>query len=275
MLRCAPHMPKKLRLPKTSERRIIALLSSLPRTEPEIKVVPLAADFEIELVDQPDYFVPLRVGEEAFYAEYDARDGHQFLEASFVRAARRVRSEGEWCLDVYETGGGDDNGRFSLCWDLVYHPRYKPSPLFTPTEDAKMVDDTYHFAGYATVTVGGAEHECMRLVYPYQSGDKPESRCLDEIYVSRDGRVVLRRRYRSLEEYTEWTDWLKERGFQRPYRETWEDDFTTARSRLTYNGQDFYHWFDTLTDLTLGRLISPEWMPPKKKRKGRGMLSWR
>jgi hypothetical protein len=49
----------------------------------------------------------------------------------------------------------------------------------------------------------------------------------------------------------------------------WGEDFPAGRTRPTYNGQTFYHWLDILTDTTLGRLITPEWKPPMKKRKGR------
>ena len=290
------HVPRELRLPKPAEGRIIALLSSLPRTEPEIKISPLKADFEVDLVGFLDCVVPLAVGEEGFYAEYQARGDHEFEEATFLKVARRVKVHGVWCLEIYETGGADHKGRFGLCWDgpLYHHlrPGYvcsfdyvcslgcsDPLPThITRTGTVKVIDETaiegpteetYHFAGYARVSVGGIEHECMRLVFPYQCGEKPESRRLDDIYVSRAGRVVLVRRYRSHEEHVQWMAYVEEHKWGRSPDDEWGEDFPTGRTRLTYNGQTFYYWFDILTDLTLGRLITPEWKPPVKKRRGR------
>jgi len=294
MPRGEPRGPKKLRLPKTSERRIIALLSLLPRAEPEIGIGPLEADFEVDLREYPDCFVPLEEGKEGFYAEYDGREDHEFLEASHLKVARRVKAHGTWCLEVYETGGADEDGRFGLIWDIPAHYRVtagsvcsfdsmlgadlgKPLPThLTPTGAVKVIGDaeiegpsgpTYHFAGYATVSVGGIEHECMRLFYPYQSGEKPEALGLDDLYVSRAGRVVLLRRYRSQEELAEWQAVVHEHGWQGG--PAGEEDFPVGRRQLAYNGQAFYHWFDTLTDLTLGRLMAPEWAPPRKKKRGR------
>ena len=289
-----PHIPRTLRLRKTTERRIVALLSSLPRAEPEIEVAPLKADFEIDLREHPSCLVPLGEGEEGFHAEYGARDGHELLEASFLRVARRVKVFGTWCLEVYETGGADMNGAFGLIWDAPWYYHLRPGqvcsfdPLWlcgcgeqlpthvSPIPAVRVIGDaeiegpsdhTYHYLEHATVSVGGIRHECMRLIYPCQSGDRPESLRLDDIYVSRSGRAVLLRRYRSEEDLSEWQATVAEHEWQGGPAD--EKDFSVGRTQLAYNGQTFYHWFDTLTDHALGRLIAPEWSPPRTRKRGR------
>lgn len=288
-------VPLGLRSSKRGERRIIRLLSSLPRTEPEVEIRPLEeVDFRVDLREYSNCYAPLEVGEEGFYADYDARRCN-FMEATSLKVARRVKVLGVWCLEVYETGGADMDGRFELCWDGPHYYRAGPgyactldpacgemtchrdSRRFAPSREVKLIDEnsmegprdgSQHFAGYAAVKVGGIEHQCMRLLSTWQFGDKPESLRLDDAYVSEAGRTVLVRRCKSLEDYMEWMDYLKSLSDKQWERE-WEEDWTAGRARITYNGQGFYHWFDILTDYTLGPIMTPEWKPPAKRKRGR------
>ena len=130
---------------------------------------------------------------------------------------------------------------------------------------AGPADEHQHFAGYAVVTVGGIEHPCMRLVRICQWGEKPESSHLDDIYVSEASRTVLVRRYQTLEAYLECMD-MRSPGLREAER---EKNWPAGRAKIAYNGQAFYHWFDSLTDQALGPLIDPQWKPPVPKKIGR------
>ena len=287
-----PHMPRRRRLTKRRQREIVRLLSSLLRSEPQIDIsYGRSLGFEPIFQECDHYFVLMQVGAEAFYAEYDADDGC-FLEATLLNTMRRVKARGVWCFEVRETGGDYLDGFFKIFWDWTHYfhigpardsvsallldyisicPR--PSRLM-PSEEVKLLDDStmegppdelQHFAGHASVTVGRIDHLCMRLVSVWQFGEKPESRHLDDIYVSEKGRTVLVRRYQTLESYLECMDMASAKSLEAERKTDWP----AGRAKITYNGQAFYHWFDSLTDQALGPLIDPQWKPPVPKKIGR------
>jgi hypothetical protein len=276
-----PHMPRRRRLTKSRQREIVRLLSSLPRSEPPIDISHgKSLGFEPIFQECDHHFVLPQVGAEALYAEYDADDG-SFLEATLLNTARRVKARGVWCFEVRETGGDYLDGSFNIYWDWAhyFHVGRSPTPdsallndwiylcpppvRLTPSEEVKLADDSMmegpaaehrHFAGYAVVTVGGIEHPCMRLLRICQWGEKPESSHLDDIYVSEAGRTVLVRRYQTLESYLECMDMASPKSLEAEREKNWP----AGRAKITYNGQAFYHWFDSLTDQALRPLMDPQ-----------------
>ena len=285
-------MPRERRLTKRRQREIVRLLSSVPRSVPKIDISHgKSLGFEPVFQECDHYYVPLQVGAEAFYAEYDADDG-SFLEATFLNTTRRVKAWGTWRFEVRETGGDYLGGSFEIIWDWAHYFHLGPARVsvsgliydniitcpyptrLTPSEEVKLQDDSTmegpadelpHFAGYSSVRVGGIEHQCMRLVGAWQCGEKPEARRLDDAYVSEMGRTVLARRYQSLEDYEEDLDMLPPELQEAERKKDWP----AGRPKLTYNGQAFHHWFDSLTDQALGSLMDPQWKPPVTKKSGR------
>jgi hypothetical protein len=63
-----------------------------------------------------------------------------------------------------------------------------------------------------------------------------------------EGRTVLVRRYALPEPI------LKERL---PPCDGADDDYSFGEAKITYNGTEFQHWFDTLTDVSLTPLLKP------------------
>lgn len=90
--------------------------------------------------------------------------------------------------------------------------------------------------GMFTVRVGGRQFTCLRVIAvdPEQSDG-----ILMEVYLTREGRTVLCRRYNE-------RSWGRERG-----RPPW-DEALPDHQRLVIDGMTFVHWYDCLTGLTLG-----------------------
>lgn len=273
-------------------RETVRLLSCLLLNEPPIEIAHgESLSFEPIFQECARYLAVLQAGAEAFYAEYDADDG-SFLEATFLNTVRRVKACGTWCFEVRETGGDYLDGSFKIIWDWSHYFHVGPSRLsasnlacdyiivcqhpsrLTSSQEVKLSDDRtmegpadelQHFAGYALVTIGEIEHPCMRLVSIWQWGEKPESRRLDDIYVSEAGRTVLVRRYQTLEDYLEFMDMLSQEAREGELKKNWP----AKRAKITYNGQAFYHSFDSLTDQALRPLMGPHWKHPVPKKSGR------
>ena len=72
-------------------------------------------------------------------------------------------------------------------------------------------------------------------------------------------------RYQTLESYLECMDMASPKSLEAERTTDWP----AGRAKITYNGQAFYHWFDSLTDQALGPLIDPQWKPPVPKKIGR------
>lgn len=266
MRRPAAHKPRWPRLSRSEERRIAALLAQIPATAPEIRIRPLEGEeFEVDFREGPDCFVPLEIGAVGFYAEYDAQS-RRLLEANFLKVTRRVKVSGMWCFEVYETGGAPVEGRFEICWhgpgyfrvrpmstcrldplsplDRVEFPRRLPPRTVSPRAGAEVTNaPEAGIAGYCVLTVGGREHECMRVLSIACNPDEPKNAVLDDAYISRDGRTVLVRRFRSLEHFS--------RDAEHCLGGAQEDGRIIGVDRLNYKGEDFEHWFDILTDVGL------------------------
>jgi len=260
---------------KCGERRLTAFFSRLPAVEPEINIHPLQGErFEVDYREPEAGGVPLEIGAEGFYADYGA-GSRRLREATKLRVARRVQVRGMWCLEMVGVGGAPTLGRFELSWAMHKFYRMRrgyaylcdllepeerrrfPFPRHLAPDEVLQWSDTEtvngpetndpYFSGYCLVTVGGHDHECMRVIWPSPDREGPFRSGLDEVFISKHGRSVLVRRF-ALPQYL-----LKDRlgppdGV---------DDDSVGESKITYNGTTFQHWFDMLTDVSLGPSLKP------------------
>lgn len=268
------HQPRYRSLRKPEGLRVAGTLGRIPLTEPEVVIQPLEGEgFEIEYNEGPESFVPLEAGAEGFYADYDAAS-RRLLEANYVQVPRRVMAQGMWCMEVYETGGVVMDGRLNVEWrERVFYRVGKDSifrfdPLLPevrrefprhvgPDVTVKLANaDTAkgpkvpgpHVAGFCTVEIGGRQSECVRLLSVSEEPGQPKGAILDDVYIERGGRTVLVRRLQSPESheaYAELFAAVKPKGQRRSKA---KDKWPEGRAKLSYNGSEFYHWFDILTD---------------------------
>jgi len=261
-------IPRRPRLTKRDERLATQVLSPLPLSAPRIEIDAYQGDpFEIDLCERNHYFIPLREGSSGFCAEYDSRTG-EILEADYSEVSRRVKALGMWSYQVRTIGGSFDHGRFGVIWNEVcycrvghnqtyemcemeeFYPHWRkpgiPRRLAAPGEMsweepqvARGPDKPCLVqSGFNVVAVAGQRFECMRTItltsVESDQRDSEQRIDLDDRYISRDGRTVLRRRYRSVAQEPGWLE---------------------GRPHINYNGADFYGWFDTITDVALAGLV--------------------
>jgi len=277
-------LPRKLRLSRTEERRVAAVLSTFPRTAPEISIRPHDGQkFEVDFSER----LPFVVGAEEFSADYDART-REFEEANCEIVSRRIRVNGVWCFELYSTGGAILDVGFRLCWQswdyyhmsagrLLSYDSYGDQWMAEPTTKRLPSSEGFTWlgshaaqgpadggvfaAGYNTLEIDGRAIECMHVIsvrrpekdpdwaeprYP-DKPPQPEWDYLGEYYVNREGRNILSRCHRSTEEhgYHCWAEARFRASTSQP--EGWPEGLAL----ISYNGVGFYHWFDTVTDAAL------------------------
>lgn len=280
-----PRVPRCLGVRRSERKRIARELSGLPQTEPEVAVTLSTGEEHVVAYDPcSECSLPLAVGACGFYADYDAVT-HERLEATAEWRRRWVRYRGTRYLDTYEAGGSWNDDEFHLSWRYrrFHHPT--PASIQTFSEWDSSVSrrsrcirpdvrvqwlDPEHcsgpqdggslFAGTAVVRIGSRTFDCVRAIDvrpdapPGQDELEPDEPavlwgCLDDVYLTRGGRVVLARRFKSRESF-EWDVWSG-RNARDCEDETW-DEWSAGRSRIVYNGVEFAHFFDILTDASLG-----------------------
>jgi hypothetical protein len=95
-------------------------------------------------------------------------------------------------------------------------------------------------AGMFEVSIGAHAFTCLRVIDIY--GEPSEERTLMEAFLTRDGRTVLCRRYNGRR-------WKV--GKVKQYDKNWDEKFP-EHQRLVINGVTYVHWYDCLTDRSLG-----------------------
>ena len=278
--------PRRLRLRKGEEKRIITILANVPQTEPGVTIGPYVGEpFPVEYREDCHVYVPLEVGAEGYYALYAPLDRH-ILEANYLRVARPVIYQRSWHLEVYVAGGGlmGPGERFEICY---YYPRHyrreahgrsvpgaypsgsAPPLHLLPSTAIRWEDDQTAtgpekaemlFAGYHTVTIGRHSYDCMRVIDIHREeveGDGshvkvrlPEDDDVWDGYVSRDGRTVFVRRFAT----EAWLAEQRRRDDASPqYRGSGcpVGDELAGVPRLQYYVVTFWHWHDILTSVAL------------------------
>ena len=271
-------MPRQLGLTKIKEQRIIRTLSALPLERPDISIRLLPdQDTDLALYQDSQFPLPHLVGAQGYYADYDPITG-RLREATLVWNRRCVRSRRRTYIDRYETGGAwnvDNIGRFQICWHSRCLRRETKNALsllneFTGTETLSQLvrvadgyvqwEDEEHcsgpqdggvlFSGHAEITVGSHVLDCVRTIVAlpedpddYEGEPYVKWTMLDDSYWQPDGRLALTRRFVTADQY-HMINWLDEL----PPWDEWSPD----RAKMLYNGVEFRHYFDMLTDVSLG-----------------------
>jgi hypothetical protein len=257
-----PSMSRSARPTQLGENHIKERLSRFPQAMPQISVYSGNFEpFEIEVRETPHCPVPLEVGAEGAYADYDVRRG-LIQSAVFLQVARQVRIKRAWCFEVQEAGGAIVDGQATIDWSgpgcycrVDTESIHGFDPLFTteltrfprrlgPTVEVSWSNDLASgpelgVAGFCTVAVAGRPFECIRVLQRHPV--EPDDCQLDEIYLTAAGRVILLRKYSS----TQPAHW------NRPHPERNAPWQAPGIGCLTYNGVEHLHWFDRLTGLAL------------------------
>jgi RNA polymerase sigma factor (sigma-70 family) len=251
-----------------------------PRRRPEIVISPSpAAPFAVDCQELCWWFGRPVVGDRTIWAQYYPPDW-RVAYAYDMRARRDASIHGLDCVeidvDVWEPEGGWTPGEWTMWgqlaedavqWLAVAHLTDGRRRLQTYLDDGfdsdwgepdpRRLSDQGRFvedgpgvytqrpraageigAGMFVVTVGEREFTCLRVLsvdpQPQPGG------ILMEVYLTKEGRTVLCRRYNE-------RTWGSERG-----RPPW-DEALPDHARLVVDGLTFVHWYDCLTGLALGR----------------------
>jgi len=263
-------------VPPTELGELLSRLQAFPKVQPELGIIEVDAP-----LPDPDYlevhffFTPLRPKGEVVTAWYDYPE-RELTDYGFGRVLGEVEVADWPCYEVIDAGSPtDEPGSYSLSywsvaetavhWIARYRsdedrlrlrtdadwgdltepwPRYPGrQPLVERVGDEEFVDRERRLlapVGAYDVRVGARARRCVRLIQPPLRGD------LVETYVNEAGRTVLFRRYNAAPE------WSRER-VKGPYQTTGavERLKELGNRRLVYNGVEFYHWYDCLTDVAL------------------------
>lgn len=279
---------QRIGLKDKEEERIIRVLSALPRTSPEINITPTDGEERQVTLDLTDECsLPPEVGAQGFYADYDAQT-REFMEATLHWNRRKIRVNHIWYLDQYKAGGAfHDDNRFHVCWYCRCLYRATSNDIRCLDEDTGKLGEPVSrfllpnssltwtnenecsgpeeggafFVGNAAVRIGDTSFDCIRALEPYFNEYDPEDppepdeplvkySHLDDDYFTTDGRTVIRRRFMSHQEYSQ-RIWFSNKLRKTSTPDDWSE-WSTGRQKIIYNGIEFRHWFDILTDISLG-----------------------
>ncbi len=139
--------------------------------------------------------------------------------------------EDKWTLETFLDEGFEKN------FGSETPRRLYDSGRFVETENGGLEmrpgDPAGLGAGMFSVKIGGRSHTCLRVLDI--EGGPGEDATLAEVFIGRNGRTVLFRRYNG-------RLWGHERG-----RKPWDETFPNQQ-RLIINGVLFVHWYDCLDD---------------------------
>lgn len=265
-------------VPESEVNRLLARLQALPKMQPDLKIVEVNAP-----LPDPDYleahwfFVPLEEDGEVVSGWYDWPE-RKLADHEFGRTLGKVTMAGKECWEVIGSGSPTSKlGNYRMMYweikadelelvavgnahdeDLMFSsdpnwgwsdlppvwPRY---PARLPLLD-RVGDDEFVYSGQNTVVPVGAydvsvnetEYRCLRVI------QVPDNGALVEAYVNAEGRTILWRRYNAAPQ------WSKER-LRGPYQPAGavERLMDLGNHRLVFNGIEFYHWYDCMTDTVL------------------------
>lgn len=243
--------------------------------------------FELDCRELLGWFGVPEVGEFSLWAVYDAPDWQLtgFTELQGVRLAKvHDRAGVELAVRAYEHEAGWDDAPHSIFarvtrdeveWlgtlfsdrsgarvlrsfqDLDPTDPWRGNPRRFTADRFEVLEDGvlqqrpagllghpfYAAVGTALVRVGERQFSCLRVI-----GVDPEPQCsgvLFEAFITRQGRTVLLRRYNG-------TGWGCEEA-----AEPW-DQRLPDNERLTVDGVEYIHWFDSLSHRALGIQVGEE-----------------
>jgi RNA polymerase sigma-70 factor (ECF subfamily) len=258
---------------------LLGRLQAFPKTMPDLSIVEVDAP-----LPDPDYlephwfFTPLRPSGTVVTGWYDYPE-RGLSDYGFGRVLGEVEMNGRKCYELVGAGSPSDEPEtyrlfyWSILPEEVYLAaiyRSEEDRLRFPTDadwtwselppswprhpgranllrriaDEEFVDEEKRSlapVGVYDVTIGGKTQRCLRVI------DPPDRGALAEAYVNADGRTVLWRRYNGA---PEWSGSRVRGPHQTPGAV--ERLRELGNHRLVYNGLEFYHWYDCVTDVALG-----------------------
>ena len=255
---------------------LVEWLRAFPAEEPYIAIEEVDAPLpDPDVFESPGFFVPLKTDGLSFIAWYDHPE-RTLTDTSFMRVLGKAEIAGQECWEVcmvdsesrgqeqykmwYWTVGADgiklvakyfsDADRLMTCkdedWDEDQrgHPRY-PARLpfarrvgedeYSDPQDLPLVP-----VGAYDVTIGTKVHRCLRVIEA-----RFDEHILVDAYINADGRTVLFRRYNSGLYWSRRTPGLEHsRGAVERLAEL-------GNHRIVFNGVEYYHWYDCITDTAM------------------------
>jgi len=263
-------------VPQAELNELLARLQAFPKVQPEVSI----AEVDGPLPD-PDYleghwfFTPLRLGGEVCVAFYDYPE-RQLTDVSFGRVLGEAEIAGRKCFEVVEADlpVRDPTSYHMFYWSvtedelaLLAVMKSEENRLMHSTDPGwDWGEDTYprYPAGCAMlkrvgdeqfegpdrtamspvgaydVSIAGRTWRCLRVIHQ-------ESGPLVEAYASEEGRTVLWRRYNAAPE------WSQDR-VKGPYQTPGAVERLKEAGNhiVVYNGIEYVHWYDCMTDVVLG-----------------------
>jgi len=262
-------------VPPAELNELLVRLQAFPKVQPEVTI----AEVDSPPPD-PDYleghwgFTPLRLGGEVVVGFYDYPE-RELTGVSFGRVLGETEIAGRKCFEVVEadlpvqdptsyhmsywSAAEDELALLAVMkseenrlmhstdpgWDWGEHayPRYPgrcPRVKRVPDEQFEGLDQTAMSpVGAYDVSVAGGTWRCLRVIHQ-------ESGALVEAYVNEEGRTVLWRRYNAAPE------WSLDR-VKGSYPKGSVEHLKAAGSHIVvYNGIEYVHWYDCMTDIVLG-----------------------
>ena len=263
-------------VPPAKLSELLNALQILPKTQPDMLIV--EADGPLP---DPDFreahwnFVPLESDGEAVTANYDYPE-RALTDVWSGKVLGMTQVAGQECYEVmsieppiddptcyglsYWTVTDDqiilvgvvksNEDRMILStdpdWDWGAHtyPRYPARQALVrrlgEEEFADLAERTLSPVGAYDVTVGERTWRCLRAFEASGGG------VLVEAYVNQAGRTVLWRRYNAL---PEWSSANVRGPYQTPGAV--ERLRESGNQRIVFNGVEYYHWYDCMTDVVL------------------------
>jgi RNA polymerase sigma-70 factor (ECF subfamily) len=253
-------------------KALVEWLRAFPQTEPEVVIEEVDAPLpDPDFTEGTWFFVPLNAGGTAFQAAYDHPE-RTLTNTHFTHVLGKAEIAGEECWEVCIVDSeGLDSGQYMLWYwsvkpcsvrlvakyfseedrvttwndpdgddDFRDEPRFPArQPLVQRTGDDEFTDiHNLRFApvGAYDVTIGGRKQRCLRVI------DASPERTLVDAYINTDGRTVLFRRYNAapLWSTSKPGHWMQLGGVERLAE--------LGNHRIVFNGAEYYHWYDCVTD---------------------------
>lgn len=268
------------------QRRRLEMIPVFPREEPKVTVSRLREAAEpITILAPRGNFPELRVGAEAYYADYDhpshklSRITHVKVEGPFDIGGKQAlryddlsftqdgRVDGIWRPYYCVEGGtalycAKQSSGWSSSLPLIVHdqpewdePKSKPESLRLVPGSVKEPDADQSGrivdGNLWEVSIGRRSFQCVRRIggadrQPVEWSDKPLTICATEEFFLADGRLLLWRRYNGLR-------WSERNPGRKPDAPgTYERLAEAGVPMLDIFGERYYLWYDQIPSYAVG-----------------------
>jgi len=273
----------RLRLTINQEEEGVKAMSNikqivLPDERPTIEIRQIQVEpFQVILSEQPWFFVPLEVGGKAQWCMYDPPDWCR-TDTCLTKVTGHAQVHGLDCLEITEEWDSYEGGKvvkrkwrtyvrqmddfvqilatisvnkgvlnINTFLDENYVDRWGDKNPRIWQDDGRFSIEGNHLtttdrtksggAGFYEVRIGQKVFSCLRVFN--SSAAKGDAGTLVEAYLTQEGRTVLFRRYNDLN-WRRSPDWYPS---------------AQANHRLFLDGVEYIHWYDCLSNYSLGITI--------------------